>query len=67
MRARLFVDHHCIKDFIWVLNFHGWSQLQNYFNSEIFPIYRVGTKAFQNQCQTRTHFRGAFEKNVSNW
>ena len=24
---------------IRVLNFHGWSQPRNYFNSEIFPIY----------------------------
>ena len=27
--------------FICVLNFHGWSQLRNFYNSEIFPIYGV--------------------------
>ena len=29
----------CVKCFIRALNFRGWSQLRNYFNSEIFPIY----------------------------
>ena len=31
----------CIKCFICALNFCGWSQVQNYFNSEIFPIYGI--------------------------
>ena len=39
VRARLFVDHHCVNVFIRVLNFRSWSQPRNYFNSEIFPIY----------------------------
>ena len=37
--ACLFVDHCCVQVFIRVLNFHGWSQPRNYFNSEIFLIY----------------------------
>ena len=39
VRARLFVDHRCVNVFIRVFNFRGWSQLRNYFNSEIFLIY----------------------------
>ena len=38
-RFRSILDIFCIKCFIRVLNFRGWSQLRNYFNSEIFPIY----------------------------
>ena len=35
--ARLFVVH--LNVFICVLNFCGWSQLQKYYNSQIFQIY----------------------------
>ena len=38
-RTLIFVDHCCVNVFIHVLNFRGWSQPRNYFNSEIFPIY----------------------------
>ena len=38
LHANLFTDHRCIILFL-ALNFHGWSQPQNYFNSGIFPIY----------------------------
>ena len=37
VHAHLFVDHHHVNVFIPVLNFRGWSQPQNYFNSENFP------------------------------
>ena len=40
MHANLFTDHRCVILFLCV-NFCGWSQLQNYFNSEIFPIYGI--------------------------
>ena len=43
VRARLFVDHRCVNVFIRVLNFRGWSQPRNYFNSEIFPTYGTCT------------------------
>ena len=39
VHARLFVYHYCENAFIRVLNFRDWSQMRNYFNSEIFPIY----------------------------
>ena len=39
MRARLFVDHRRINVCIRMLNFRGWSQQRNYFNSKLFPIY----------------------------
>ena len=39
VHAHLFVDHCCAYFRIRVLNFHGWSQLRNYFNSEIYLIY----------------------------
>ena len=39
MHARLFVDHLPVNVFIRVLKFRSWSQLRNYFNSEVFPIY----------------------------
>ena len=37
----LFVDHHRINVFIYVLNFRNWFQPQNYFNSEIFLSYGI--------------------------
>ena len=39
VHACLSVDHCYVNVFIHVLNFGGWSQPRNYFNSEIFPIY----------------------------
>ena len=33
-----------VPAFICVLNFCGWSQSQNFFNCEIFPIYGVNEK-----------------------
>ena len=35
----LILEIFCVKCFICVLNFRSWSQPQNYFNSEIYPIY----------------------------
>ena len=32
------IYHRFVNVFIRVLNFRGWSQPRNYFNSEIFPI-----------------------------
>ena len=40
-RFRLILEIFCVKCFICMLNFHGWSQLRNYFNSVIFPIYSI--------------------------
>ena len=44
LRTHLSIDHHRVSFFILfrVFNFRGWPRPQNYFNSEIFPIY--GTK-----------------------
>ena len=39
VRTHLFIDHRHVNVFICVLNFHSWSQPQNYLNSKIFPIY----------------------------
>ena len=41
MCVHLFVDHCCVNVYIRVLNSHGWSQPQNHFNSEIFPVYSI--------------------------
>ena len=41
VHARLFGDHRHVNVFICMLNYCGWSQLQNYFNSEIFPICTI--------------------------
>ena len=41
MHVHVFVDHCCVTVFIRVLNFRGWSQPQNHFNSEIFPVYSM--------------------------
>ena len=41
VHAHLFGDHRHVNVFICMLNFCGWSQLQNYFNSEIFPICTI--------------------------
>ena len=40
VEAYLF-DHRRINVFICVLNFRGWSQLRNYFNSEIWYVYTL--------------------------
>ena len=40
LRASLFTEHRRVI-FFRVFNFRGWSQPQNYFNSEIFPIYGI--------------------------
>ena len=41
-RARLFIDCHCtVCLFFYIIIFHSWSRPQNYFNSEIFPIYDI--------------------------
>ena len=41
MHVHLFVDHCCVTVCIRVLNFCGWSQPQNHFNREIFPVYSI--------------------------
>ena len=41
MCVHLFGDLCCVTVFICVLNFCGWSQPQNHFNSEIFPVYNI--------------------------
>ena len=41
MCVHLFVEHCCVTVFIRVLNSRGWSQPQNHFNSEIFPVYSI--------------------------
>ena len=46
MCAHLFIVHRHVNVFarvlhFHVLNFHGLSQLRNYFNSKIFPIYSI--------------------------
>ena len=41
MCASLLVDHHHVNVFIRMLDFCGWSQLRDNFNSEIFPISTV--------------------------
>ena len=41
MCVHLFIDHCCLTVFIRVLNSRGWSQPQNHFNSEIFPVYSI--------------------------
>ena len=33
------VDHHCVNVFIHMLNFHGWSQPQNYFPRPMVDIH----------------------------
>ena len=45
-RASLFTDHRRI---IRVLNFRGWSRPQNYFNSEIFPIYGTAHVSYNDE------------------
>ena len=42
LRILIFIDHCCRVFYsIFTLNFHGWSQPWNYFNSEIFLIYGI--------------------------
>ena len=43
-----------IKVFTCGLNFHGWSQLQNYFSSEIFPI--CGNSKQKHTLNAQAHF-----------
>ena len=37
--TRKLIDHRHVNVFVRVLNFHGWSQPRNYFNSEIFQFF----------------------------
>ena len=43
VHGSLFVDYRHVNVFICVLNFRGWSQPRNYFNSKILPTYCMFT------------------------